>query len=331
VQLSGRIVRNRLARENGSNLRCLYYGNAPGIHHDADCVPSRLKAARRALDLRDRDGDAIFWHLSMLRLLPALGPQRRKYLFLHGIECWRPLDAVTQHLLRHIDVFLCNSAFTWNYFIEKNPRWIRSAHRIVSLGAGAPDPSAALPGPIPAALIVGRMERGEAYKGHEELIRIWPRVGERLPGAELWIAGGGSLEAELKSIVAQAGEAAHVRFFGVIPDEEKERLIVEARCLVMPSKGEGFGLAYLEAMRHGRPCLSSTLDAGREIVNAPEAGLSVDPDQTGALCDALVRLLTPGPEWDHWSANARSRYESRYTAAHFEDRLLAALDRRPPQ
>jgi hypothetical protein len=36
-------------------------------------------------------------------------------------------------------------------------------------------------------------------------------------------------------------------------------------------------------------------------------------------------MLTAGPEWDQWSAAARARYESRFTAARFQKRLETAL------
>ena len=93
----------------------------------------------------------------------------------------------------------------------------------------------------------------------------------------------------------------------------------------MPSRGEGFGLVYLEAMRMGRPCLVSNVDAGREVVNPPEAGVAVDPDNTGEVADAIIRLLSPGPRWNEWSAQARARYEAQFTAAHFHCRLIHAL------
>jgi glycosyltransferase involved in cell wall biosynthesis len=79
-------------------------------------------------------------------------------------------------------------------------------------------------------------------------------------------------------------------------------------------------------MRAARPCLVGG-DAGVEVVNPPEAGLSVDPSDARSLVTALVRLLTPGPEWDGMAAGARSRYAAHFTAQHFQERLLSALER----
>jgi glycosyltransferase involved in cell wall biosynthesis len=93
----------------------------------------------------------------------------------------------------------------------------------------------------------------------------------------------------------------------------------------MPSRGEGFGLVYLEAMRVGRPCLVSTLDAGREVVNPPEAGLAVNPDNEDEIVDSICRLLEASPMWQQWSTQARCRYEKTFTGKHFQERLLAAL------
>jgi phosphatidylinositol alpha-1,6-mannosyltransferase len=169
------------------------------------------------------------------------------------------------------------------------------------------------------------MSRGEGYKGHEEVIRAWPRVSRAVPGAELWIAGGGDAADDLISLAAGSEAADRIRFFGVISDAEKDRLLQESRCLVLPSRGEGFGLVYLEAMRLGRPCLASVHDAGREVVGPPHAGLAANPDNSDELADAIARLLTPGPEWEGWSRNARQRYESAFTAAHFQRRLRDAM------
>jgi glycosyltransferase involved in cell wall biosynthesis len=116
-----------------------------------------------------------------------------------------------------------------------------------------------------------------------------------------------------------------VRFLGQVSEAAKEKLLEESRCLLMPSRGEGFGLVYLEAMRVGRPCLVSTMDAGREVVNPPQAGLAANPDNQEELVNAICRLLADGAEWQEWSAQARRRYEQNYTSRHFQHRLLSAL------
>ena len=183
----------------------------------------------------------------------------------------------------------------------------------------------AAPSRTPIAVMISRLVRSEDYKGHREVIDAWPHVVERVSGAELWIVGDGDLRTDLETVVRDRGVANHVRFLGTLPDAAKDEALIRARCLLMPSRGEGFGLVYLEAMRVGRPCLVSTLDAGREVINPPEAGLAVDPADTGGVADAISRLLTPGEEWDGWSIRARRRYEERFTAVHFEQRLVTAL------
>ncbi len=173
--------------------------------------------------------------------------------------------------------------------------------------------------------MLSRLARGEDYKGHREMISVWPLVRECLPEAELWIAGDGDLRSELEALARTQGLAQCIRFTGYISEEEKQQVLARCSCLALPSQGEGFGLVYLEAMRLGRPCLVSTLDAGREVVNPPEAGLSADPRDPRALGEAVCRLLTPGQEWDEWSLRSRQRYEQHFTAAHFQQRLIEAL------
>jgi phosphatidylinositol alpha-1,6-mannosyltransferase len=146
-----------------------------------------------------------------------------------------------------------------------------------------------------------------------------------MPAAELWIVGGGDLRAELEQMTVSLGLSEKVRFFGAVPDERKAELLARCRALALPSAGEGFGLVYLEAMRVGRPCLVSTLDAGAEVVNPPEAGLAADLTDPAGLCDAILRLLGAGSGWHEMARRARQRYDVSFTGAHFQQRLVNAL------
>jgi phosphatidylinositol alpha-1,6-mannosyltransferase len=265
--------------------------------------------------------------MGLIKLLPFVRlKQARIILMLLGIEGWRQHDSLTRLLLPRVNTFLSISDHTWHRFLEYYPQLAGKDHRTVYLGLDVPvDRLPNTPAAPPSTLIISRLARGEDYKGHRELIDAWPLLLQRVPDARLWIAGDGDLCPELERMVAERGLEQHIQFFGRVSEEQKQDLLVRCRCFAMPSRGEGFGLVYLEAMRLGRPCLVSDCDAGREVVNPPEAGLAVDPADRQVLAAALERLLTPGAEWDRWSLQARQRYERQFTAKHFQARLVEAL------
>ena len=269
----------------------------------------------------------LVWHLALLRLLPFLRvPRARVVQVLHGIEAWRAQDWLTRRLLGRVDLFLSDSDHTWERFLQHHPGLHRASHRTLRVGLDEPVEGQVPPPPDPAsALMIGRLLRSENYKGHREVIAAWPLVLKRAPDAELLIAGEGDLRADLEAEVQRRGLRGRIRFLGRISEAEKQERLVRCRCLVMPSRGEGFGLVYLEAMRVGRPCLSGDRDAGRELVNPPEAGLAADPGDGPALAEAICRLLARGSEWDRWSVQARRRYEEQFTAGHFRRRLVGTL------
>ena len=60
----------------------------------------------------------------------------------------------------------------------------------------------------------------------------------------------------------------------------------------MPSRGEGFGIVYLEAMRHQLACIGSIHDAAGEIIVDGETGFLVNQDNSTELATKVVQLLT---------------------------------------
>jgi phosphatidylinositol alpha-1,6-mannosyltransferase len=336
VETSGRIGWEPFARDLGRHqLFCYGAGAGLGntqakrhVYHSASKVQAVLNAAiLNAVEGRRTPGIVLVWHIGLLKLLPFMRLEHAKVaLFLHGVEAWKSQGLWTRHLLRRVDLFLSNSEHTWRGFASFNPGLEEAVHRVVHLGIGEPrNAPSPLPNDPPAVLMLGRLLVGERYKGHHEMVAAWPRVLARRPNAQLWIAGPGALGNELQRKVAEEGLEHSVRIYGQISEDEKRDLLSRCRCLSLPSRGEGFGLVYLEAMRVGRPCLVSNVDAGREVLNPPEAGLAVNPDDPEAIAEATCRLLTAGPEWDRFSGQARLRYEANFTAGHFQDRLVAAL------
>jgi len=334
IQASARIAWELLGKEGGifesAALFC-YADKSTAIGRSSDgrvlIVDSKKDAVYQTLRRRWNEDLVVVWHLGLIKLLPSFRLARpRVVLMLLGIEAWKRLDFLTRIQVAKVNLFLSISDHTWRKFVEINPYYKGKPHQTVLLGIGSPfTGEVSPPAATPIALMLSRLSKGENYKGHREVINAWPRVLRQMPDAKLWIAGDGDLRDDLERLVAESGLQNKVRFWGRVEDEKKEQLLQESRCLVMPSRGEGFGLVYLEAMRIGRPCLVSTLDAGQEVVNPPEAGLAADPDNEEELASAICRLLADGAEWQQWSTQARRRYEENYTAKQFQERLLAAL------
>ncbi len=330
IQTSGRIAWEALARGGDATLFCYCAAGSPARPWSTSSEVHAGTKAEAAFTVLRRQWDAdlvLVWHLGLLKLLPLFRLGKAKVAVgLFGIDAWEPLDPVTRMLAARADLLISISDYTWRRFVESNPSFKDARHAIVHLGLGEPlreeTPPPAEP---PVALMISRLEESERYKGHHEMIAAWPRVRAAVPSAELWIVGEGGLRPELERRARDAGVGESVRFFGAVSEQKKLDLVRASRLLALPSRKEGFGLVYLEAMRLGRPCLVSDADAGEEVVSPPLAGVSASPTDLPVLARAVERLLRDGPEWSTWSQQARERYETRFTAFHFQQRLIDSL------
>jgi len=337
IQVAGRIALQTLAeytRERDIQLHHLAHGTTresatlPIESIEFHFARSRPGTLLRALSLRSARALILLWHRKFIPLIPVLSSRESTVLLcLFGFEAWEQFHWLDRWMAGGIDRFLSISDFTWDRFVEKNPSFRDHQHAVVHLGMAEPY-TREIPEPAdpPAVLMLGRMSRNQRYnKGHEAVLRAWPSVLERIPEARLWIAGKGKHARAFSRLSRDLGVEDRVTFHGWVSESKKKNLIVQSSCLALPSRGEGFGLVYLEAMRLGRPCLVSTLDAGTEVVDPPESGLSVNPEDRDALVEGLQRLLTRGKEWERWSRRARERYEKMFTESAFRRRFLRSL------
>ena len=130
-------------------------------------------------------------------------------------------------------------------------------------------------------------------KGIDVLLKAFARVKERVPKAELIIAGQGVEAKNLKSLAEELGINKSVKWLGHITREELEHHFDPAWVQVVPSLwAEPFGNVTTEAMMRGTSVIASATGAQPEIVNNNETGFLVPPGDISALADALLKLLS---------------------------------------
>lgn len=174
-------------------------------------------------------------------------------------------------------------------------------------------------------LTVTRLSGQDTYKGCDKVIRALPSILARVPDACYDLVGEGVLRPELERLAEQVGVRDRVRFHGYVDDRQLERIYESADLLVMPSTGEGFGIVYLEAWKHGLPVVAGNRDASAEVVTDGRDGLCVDPHSVEQIAEAVVALLTD-PE--RAAAMGREGYRTvsgYYTHAHFRGNLRGIL------
>jgi glycosyltransferase involved in cell wall biosynthesis len=92
----------------------------------------------------------------------------------------------------------------------------------------------------------------------------------------------------------------------------------------MPSRDEGFGLVFLEAMRAGKPCIGA-VGAAAEIIVDVETGFVVDPDRPQQLHGALVRLFREGDLRVRMGDAGRRREQEVFGVEEFRRRMFEIL------
>jgi phosphatidyl-myo-inositol dimannoside synthase len=288
--------------------------------------PARFVAAtlRCALSA-DRRTRVIVTHLHLAP--PALAFAARGAsltTMLCGVEAWQPVSRSQREALERAARLIAISRYTRDGFQQANPGFAARAVDVCHLGVEPLANAEATPAGPPSALIVGRMASDERYKGHDVLLEIWDEVGAAVPGASLRIVGDGDDRARLEQKAASLMRDGRVTFLGGLDEEALQREYQRCTAFVMPSRDEGFGFVFVEAMRAGRACLGSH-GAAAEIIADGETGLLVESDNRTQLQQAVIRLLSDRPATAAMGACGRARFLQQFTEDRFRDRFIALL------
>lgn len=169
--------------------------------------------------------------------------------------------------------------------------------------------------------LIGIVARLSDVKGQDILIKAMKIVIEKIPRAKLFIAGEGKWEAELKDLVRSLGLTHHVIFHPRV--NQTAEILSMLDVFVMPSRSEGLGLSVMEAQACGLPVVTSRVGGIPSLIEDGKTGFLVEPENPGALAEALVKVLESPNLARRVGSAARKFVEEHCSSDKMVDKTLA--------
>jgi glycosyltransferase involved in cell wall biosynthesis len=295
--------------------------------------------------LRERPAVIVSTHVNFapVALLAKWLLGTRYVVVAHGIDMHPGLSRMRRLALQRADAVWAVSRWTRGRVLELGVEAARiqvigntvDARRF-DIGAGADSSDTRADASLRAAyglapddrvlLTVARLDAAEQYKGYDTILHALPALRAVAPGVRYLIVGTGNDQPRIEALAAQLGVADAVTFCGFVGEADLPPHYRLADAYVMPSRGEGFGIVFLEAMACGTPVVGGDRDGTRDALADGALGRLVDPGDAPALADALASMLRgDGPADWFEPARLRAACLARHGQDAFASRIRGAL------
>jgi len=245
-------------------------------------------------------------NLAVIGLLAKITyPKCEVWLIAHGIEVWRPLSSAKKLFLKKCDKIICVSSFTRGEIIKRHKT---DANKCLILNNAidsfmTPPVSFTKPkhlqekyhlaGDDVVLFTLTRLAATEQYKGYEQVIKVLNKLRINIPKIKYVLSGqyDDSEEARIKQLVKQYDVEDIVILTGFVDEKELTDHFLLADLFVLPSKKEGFGIVFIEAMACGLPVICGNVDGSMDAIRNGELGTAVNPDDPDELQSAIEAYL----------------------------------------
>src|SRR5712664_977036 len=350
VQRVGRhlaAVLTEFASSRGMECRLISLNESPELHRMTvgerefvftGCEHSKGRFAVTALRAARRKPRLVLAaHPNLGPVVQAMrfvAPRLKSIICTHGIDVWEPLGGLRRRALRHANLVLAPSRDTADH-VASEQGVARERIRILPWALDpqfesllAPGSRTALPGEFPAGrviLTVGRWLATERYKGMDTLITALPRLLTRWPELQLVFVGTGDDRAWLEELTEKNGVHRHVHFLSGLNYTELAACYSACEIFALPSRGEGFGLVYLEAMACGKPVIGGAHGGAPEVIEDGVTGYLVPHGDPIQLATSIEALLADPAHAKEMGARGRQRAEHEFRFNAFAKSLKKIL------
>ena len=144
----------------------------------------------------------------------------------------------------------------------------------------------------PILLTVARYDPVERYKGYDLVVRALPAVLRRRPDVRYVLVGQGGDLPRVRALARELGVDRAVVCAGAVSDDALPAWYNACDVFVMPSRREGLGIVFIEALACGKPVIAGDRDGARDALLDGRLGRLVDPDDAGRLAEAILEFVT---------------------------------------
>ena len=352
VQRAGRhvaAVASEFAAKRGIPCRFLSLNDPQGLHavrvgssefSVSGYARAKLQFVRAAMRAAGRKPLLVIaLHPHLAPIVWAMRARSRKFssiVFAHGIEVWRPLGWPRGAALRQADLVIGPSADTVQHLICEQRIPAAKAERL-PWGLD-PEFAARLAAPVPTSLpsgfpehariilTVGRWDSREQYKGADQLIAALPRVLQASPDTFLVLVGDGDDRPRLEQLAHDLGVSERARFLRGLTQDELIACYTNSDVFALPSRAEGFGFVFLEAMAVGKPVIGGAHGGALDVIEDGVTGRLVPYGDVDRLSLAIGSLLADPARAREMGARGRDRLVSAFSFEQFQSRLCQILD-----
>jgi glycosyltransferase involved in cell wall biosynthesis len=269
---------------------------------------NRYKFVHHSIQQGIKSDIVILSHINLLSIgysIKLLSPSTKLILITHGIEVWKTFSSFKKKMLQKCDLILPVSQFTKDTMIELN-NFPENKFQVLN---NCLDPF--LPEPVTGdksvellnkygfkkedkiLMTLTRLSSKEKYKGYDHVLVALKNLINNYPELKYLIVGKyDDIEKKrLEKVITELGIEPFVVFAGFVPDEELAEHFNLADVYVMPSKKEGFGIVFIEAMYYGKPVIAGNKDGSVDALNNGKFGLLVNPDNVTDITNAIQKML----------------------------------------
>jgi glycosyltransferase involved in cell wall biosynthesis len=218
---------------------------------------------------------------------------RNYYVILHGIEAWKRVSALDRRALMGAKKIIATTRYTAEECGRHNgipPDRFTVIPLCADERPVTPSPNFQLNGDF-KLLCVARQDATERDKGFEHVFAALARLRPSHPGIHFNLVGDGNDQPRLKAHSEAMGVQESVTFWGRLSEDDLAAAYQQCDVFVMPSKKEGFGIVFLEAMRHGKPCIGGNHGGTPDVIEHGRSGYLVEYGDVSALSEYIRKLV----------------------------------------